>query len=143
MSKYLSIACALLLTSTLFFAWLSWSLNADKAVLSAELSACAERNSTLVKDVEIAILSCKIEDAIATENTKGQAELDNKKEDVLKQIDSIPPKAVKEAKKPVPQQQAVQETRDETDVVDIDGRLPDALRLQLDRVYQQGNTGGV
>ena len=136
MTKYLSIACALLLTSTSFFAWLSWSLNADRAVLSAELSACAKRNSTLVKDVEKAILSCKIEDAIATENTKGQAELDNKKEDVLKQIDSIPPKAVK-------QQQAVQETQDETDVVDIDGRLPDALRLQLDRVYQQGNTGGV
>jgi hypothetical protein len=134
MSKYLSIACALLFASTSFFAWLSWSLNADKAVLSAELSACAERNSTLVKDVEKAILSCKIEDAIATENTKGQAELDNKKEDVLKQIDSIPPKAVK------PQQaQPIQETQDETDVVDIDGLLPS----DLIRMLQQAYTGGV
>lgn len=135
MSKYLTIACALLFASTSFFAWLSWSLNADKAVLSAELSTCAERNSTLVKDVEKAILACKIEDAIATENTKGQAELDNKKEDVLSKIDSIPPKAVK--------QPAAQDTQDETDVVDIDGRLPDALKFELDRVYQQGNTGGV
>jgi hypothetical protein len=140
MSKYLLLALILLSGSTAFFAWLSWSLNADKAVLSADLQACAERNSILVNEVDKAYLSCAIDDAASTENTKGQTAVDNKREDVKDQIDKLPsvPKKPTVVTPPPKTDNGVQ---DESNTVDIDGRLPDSLQRLLNSAYSSGVQG--
>jgi len=148
MSKYLLLALILLSGSTGFFAWLSWSLNADKAVLSADLQDCAKRNSTLVNEVDKAYLSCTIDDAASTENTKGQAAVDNKREDVKGQIDKLPSVPKKPAVTPSPTQQSsvVPKTdngvQDESNTVDIDGTLPPQLRWLLDEAFNANRVQG-
>ena len=125
LSKPLMLVVAVLFSGMCLFGYLSYSFYSDKATLKADVDRLVKANATLVSDVEKATKSCLIVDEINRKHNEEQKALDEKKEGIVKQIDSIP-------KKP---NTLTKESSDveETNVVDIDGVLP----LDLQRMLQQ------
>ena len=125
LSKPLMLVIAVLFSGMCLFGYLSYSFYSDKATLKADVDRLVKANATLVSDVEKATKSCLIVDEINRKHNEEQKALDEKKEGIVKQIDSIP-------KKP---NTLTKESSDveNTNVVDIDGVLP----LDLQRMLQQ------
>ena len=131
LSKPLMLVIAVLFSGMCLFGYLSYSFYSDKATLKADVDRLAKANATLVSDVEKATKSCLIVDEINRKHNEEQKALDEKKEGIVKQIDSIPKKS----------NTLTKESSDveETNVVDIDGVLP----LDLQRMLQQSYRAAV
>ena len=125
LSKPLMLVVAVLFSGVCLFGYLSYSFYSDKATLKADVDRLAKANATLVSDVEKATKSCLIVDEINRKHNEEQKALDEKKEGIVKQIDSIPKKSNPTTKE--------SSDVEETNVVDIDGVLP----LDLQRMLQQ------
>ena len=125
LSKPLMLVIAVLFSGMCLFGYLSYSFYSDKATLKADVDRLAKANATLVSDVEKATKSCLIVDEINRKHNEEQKALDEKKEGIVKQIDSIPKKS-----NPTTKESSDVEN---TNVVDIDGVLP----LDLQRMLQQ------
>ena len=125
LSKPLTIVVAVLFSGMCLFGYLSYSFYSDKATLKADVDRLVKANATLVSDVEKATKSCLIVDEINRKHNEEQKVLDEKKEGIVKQIDSIPKKSHTTTKE--------SSDVEETNVVDIDGVLP----LDLQRMLQQ------
>lgn len=125
LSKPLMLVIAVLFSGMCLFGYLSYSFYSDKATLKADVDRLAKANATLVSDVEKATKSCLIVDEINRKHNEEQKALDEKKEGIVKQIDSIPKKSNPTTKE--------SSDVEETNVVDIDGVLP----LDLQRMLQQ------
>lgn len=125
LSKPLMLVIAVLLSLVCLFGYLSYTFYSDKATLKADVDRLAKANATLVSDVEKATKSCLIVDEINRKHNEEQKALDEKKEGIVKQIDSIPKKSNPTTKE--------SSDVEETNVVDIDGVLP----LDLQRMLQQ------
>ena len=125
LSKPLMLVIAVLLSLVCLFGYLSYAFYSDKATLKADVDRLAKANATLVSDVEKATKSCLIVDEINRKHNEEQKALDEKKEGIVKQIDSIPKKSHTTTKE--------SSDVEETNVVDIDGVLP----LDLQRMLQQ------
>lgn len=128
LSKPLMLVIAVLFSGMCLFGYLSYSFYSDKATLKADVDRLAKANATLVSDVEKATKSCLIVDEINRKHNEEQKALDEKKEGIVKQIDSIP-------KKP---NTLTKESSDveETNVVDIDGVLPLDLQRMLNEAHR-------
>ena len=125
LSKPLMLVVAVLFSGMCLFGYLSYSFYSDKATLKADVDRLAKANATLISDVEKATKSCLIVDEINRKHNEEQKALDEKKEGIVKQIDSIPKKSNPTTKE--------SSDVEETNVVDIDGVLP----LDLQRMLQQ------
>lgn len=125
LSKPLMLVIAVLFSLVCLFGYLSYSFYGDRSTLKADVDRLVKANATLVSDVEKATKSCLIVDEINRKHNEEQKALDEKKEGVLKQIDSIPKKSHTTTKE--------SSDVEETNVVDIDGVLP----LDLQRMLQQ------
>ena len=125
LSKPLMLVIAVLFGLVCLFGYLSYSFYGDKSTLKADVDRLAKANATLVSDVEKATKSCLIVDEINRKHNEEQKALDEKKEGIVKQIDSIPKKSNPTTKE--------SSDVEETNVVDIDGVLP----LDLQRMLQQ------
>lgn len=125
LSKPLMLVIAVLLSLVCLFGYLSYTFYSDKATLKADVDRLVKTNATLVSDVEKATKSCLIVDEINRKHNEEQKALDEKKEGIVKQIDSIPKKSHTTTKE--------SSDVEETNVVDIDGVLP----LDLQRMLQQ------
>ena len=128
LSKPLMLVVAVLFSLVCLFGYLSYSFYSDKATLKADVDRLVKANATLVSDVEKATKSCLIVDEINRKHNEEQKALDEKKEGIVKQIDSIP-------KKP---NTLTKESSDveETNVVDIDGVLPLDLQRMLNEAHR-------
>lgn len=118
-SKPFIIALFVSISLASLFGYLSYSFYSDKATLKADVDRLAKANATLVSDVEKATKSCLIVDEINRKKDEEQKVLDEKKEGIVKQIDTLEqkPKAVKK--------ETVNETQ--SNEVDIDAPLPNEL----------------
>ena len=125
LSKPLMLVIAVLFSGMCLFGYLSYLFYSDKATLKADVDRLVKANATLVSDVEKATKSCLIVDEINRKHNEEQKALDEKKEGIVKQIDSIPKKSNPTTKE--------SSDVEETNVVDIDGVLP----LDLQRMLQQ------
>ena len=125
LSKPLMLVVAVLFSGMCLFGYLSYSFYSDKATLKADVDRLVKANATLVSDVEKATKSCLIVDEINRKKDEEQKALDEKKEGIVEQIDSIPKKSNPTTKE--------SSDVEETNVVDIDGVLP----LDLQRMLQQ------
>ena len=128
LSKPLMLVIAVLLSLVCLFGYLSYSFYSDKATLKADVDRLVKANATLVSDVEKATKSCLIVDEINRKHNEEQKALDEKKEGIVKQIDSIPKKS----------NTLTKESSDveETNVVDIDGVLPLDLQRMLNEAHR-------
>ena len=128
LSKPLMLVVAVLFSLVCLFGYLSYAFYSDKATLKADVDRLAKANATLVSDVEKATKSCLIVDEINRKHNEEQKALDEKKEGIVKQIDSIP-------KKP---NTLTKESSDveNTNVVDIDGVLPLDLQRMLNEAHR-------
>ena len=128
LSKPLMLVIAVLFSGMCFFGYLSYTFYSDKATLKADVDRLAKANATLVSDVEKATKSCLIVDEINRKHNEEQKALDEKKEGIVKQIDSIPKKS----------NTLTKESSDveETNVVDIDGVLPLDLQRMLNEAHR-------
>ena len=128
LSKPLMLVIAVLFSGVCLFGYLSYSFYSDKATLKADVDRLAKANATLVSDVEKATKSCLIVDEINRKHNEEQKALDEKKEGIVKQIDSIPKKS----------NTLTKESSDveETNVVDIDGVLPLDLQRMLNEAHR-------
>lgn len=128
MNRLFIIIIAVLLSLTSLFGYLSYSFYSDKATLKADVDRLVKANATLVSDVEKATKSCLIVDEINSKHNEEQKALDEKKEGIVKQIDSIPnkPKTTTKESSDV----------EETNVVDIDGVLPLDLQRMLNEAHR-------
>jgi hypothetical protein len=131
MNRLFIITIVVLLSLTSLFGYLSYSFYSDKATLKADVDRLVKTNATLVSDVEKATKSCLIVDEINRKHNEEQKVLNEKKEGVVKQIDSIPKKSNPTTKE--------SSDVEETNVVDIDGVLP----LDLQRMLQQSYRSAV
>ena len=125
LSKPLMLVIAVLFSGMCLFGYLSYSFYSDRSTLKADVDRLVKANATLVSDVEKATKSCLIVDEINRKHNEEQKALDEKKEGIVKQIDSIPKKSHTTTKE--------SSDVEETNVVDIDGVLP----LDLQRMLQQ------
>ena len=125
LSKPLVFVIAVLFSGMCLFGYLSYSFYGDRSTLKADVDRLVKANATLVSDVEKATKSCLIVDEINRKHNEEQKALDEKKEGIVKQIDSIPKKSNPTTKE--------SSDVEETNVVDIDGVLP----LDLQRMLQQ------
>ena len=128
LSKPLMLVIAVLFSGMCLFGYLSYSFYSDKATLKADVDRLAKANATLVSDVEKATKSCLIVDEINRKHNEEQKALDEKKEGIVKQIDSIPKKSNPTTKE--------SSDVEETNVVDIDGVLPPDLQRMLQQSYR-------
>ena len=128
LTKPLMLVIAVLFSLVCLFGYLSYSFHSDKSTLKADVDRLVKANATLVSDVEKATKSCLIVDEINRKSNEEQKALDEKKEGIVKQIDSIPKKA----------QPTTKESSDveETNVVDIDGVLPLDLQRMLNEAHR-------
>ena len=128
LSKPLMLVIAVLFSGMCLFGYLSYSFYSDKATLKADVDRLAKANATLVSDVEKATKSCLIVDEINRKHNEEQKALDEKKEGIVKQIDSIPKKSNPTTKE--------SSDVEETNVVDIDGVLPLDLQRMLNEAHR-------
>ena len=128
LSKPLMLVIAVLFSGMCLFGYLSYSFYIDKATLKADVDRLAKANATLVSDVEKATKSCLIVDEINRKHNEEQKALDEKKEGIVKQIDSIPKKSNPTTKE--------SSDVEETNVVDIDGVLPLDLQRMLNEAHR-------
>lgn len=128
LSKPLMLVIAVLFSGMCLFGYLSYSFYSDKATLKADVDRLVKANATLVSDVEKATKSCLIVDEINRKHNEEQKALDEKKEGIVKQIDSIPKKSHTTTKE--------SSDVEETNVVDIDGVLPLDLQRMLNEAHQ-------
>ena len=128
LSKPLMLVIAVLFSGMCLFGYLSYSFYSDKATLKADVDRLAKANATLVSDVEKATKSCVIVDEINRKHNEEQKALDEKKEGIVKQIDSIPKKSNPTTKE--------SSDVEETNVVDIDGVLPLDLQRMLNEAHR-------
>jgi len=128
MSRLFIIIIVVLLSLTSLFGYLSYSFYSDKATLKADVDRLVKVNATLVSDVEKATKSCLIVDEINRKKDEEQKALDEKKEGIVKQIDSIPKKSHTTTKE--------SSDVEETNVVDIDGVLPLDLQRMLNEAHR-------
>ena len=128
LSKPLMHVIAVLFSGMCLFGYLSYSFYSDKATLKADVDRLAKANATLVSDVEKATKSCLIVDEINRKHNEEQKALDEKKEGIVKQIDSIPKKS-----NPTTKESSDVEN---TNVVDIDGVLPLDLQRMLNEAHR-------
>ena len=128
MNRLFIITLVVLLFLTSLFGYLSYTFYSDKATLKADVDRLAKANESLVSDVEKATKSCLIVDEINRKHNEEQKALNEKKEGVVKQIDSIPKKSHTTTKE--------SSDVEETNVVDIDGVLPLDLQRMLNEVHR-------
>ena len=128
LSKPLMLVIAVLFSGMCLFGYLSYTFYSDKATLKADVDRLAKANATLVSDVEKATKSCLIVDEINRKHNEEQKALDEKKEGIVKQIDSIPKKSNPTTKE--------SSDVEETNVVDIDGVLPLDLQRMLNEAHR-------
>lgn len=128
LSKPLMLVIAVLFSGMCLFGYLSYSFYSDKATLKADVDRLAKANATLVSDVEKATKSCLIVDEINRKHNEEQKALDEKKEGIVKQIDSIPKKSNPNTKE--------SSDVENTNVVDIDGVLPLDLQRMLNEAHR-------
>ena len=128
LSKPLMLVIAVLFSGMCLFGYLSYSFYSDKATLKADVDRLVKANATLVSDVEKATKSCLIVDEINRKHNEEQKALDEKKEGIVKQIDSIPKKSHTTTKE--------SSDVEETNVVDIDGVLPLDLQRMLNEAHR-------
>ena len=128
LSKPLMLVIAVLFSGVCLFGYLSYSFYSDKATLKADVDRLAKANATLVSDVEKATKSCLIVDEINRKKDEEQKALDEKKEGIVKQIDTIPKKSNPTTKE--------SSDVEETNVVDIDGVLPLDLQRMLNEAHR-------
>jgi len=128
LSKPLMLVVAVLFSLVCLFGYLSYSFYSDKAKLKADVDRLAKANASLVSDVEKATKSCLIVDEINRKHNEEQKALDEKKEGIVKQIDSIPKKSNPTTKE--------SSDVEETNVVDIDGVLPLDLQRMLNEAHR-------
>lgn len=128
LSKPLMLVIAVLLSLVCLFGYLSYSFYSDKATLKADVDRLVKANATLVSDVEKATKSCLIVDEINRKHNEEQKVLDEKKEGIVKQIDSIPKKSHTTTKE--------SSDVENTNVVDIDGVLPLDLQRMLNEAHR-------
>ena len=122
------LVIAVLLSLVCLFGYLSYSFYSDKETLKADVDRLVKANATLVSDVEKATKSCLIVDEINRKHNEEQKALDEKKEGIVKQIDSIPKKSHTTTKE--------SSDVEETNVVDIDGVLPLDLQRMLNEAHR-------
>ena len=128
MNRLFIITLVVLLFLTSLFGYLSYTFYSDKATLKADVDRLAKANESLVSDVEKATKSCLIVDEINRKHNEEQKALNEKKEGVVKQIDTLEqkPKAIKK--------ETVNETQSYE--VDIDAPLPNELVELLNEAYR-------
>lgn len=128
LSKPLMFVIAVLFSGMCLFGYLSYSFYSDRSTLKANVDRLTKANATLVSDVEKATKSCLIVDEINRKHNEEQKALDEKKEGIVKQIDSIPKKSNPTTKE--------SSDVEETNVVDIDGVLPLDLQRMLNEAHR-------
>jgi len=118
-SVYLYIIAGLL-TLVVVFGGLSWYLKGVADENKAALGVAVSANSTLKDSLDKKIQSCDITDKQLAEYQSQTITIVNDKNSKLSAIDALPSKqVVKTTSSKVKQ--------DETDVVDLDGKLPSSL----------------
>lgn len=128
MNRLSLIIIAVLLSFSGLFGYLSYSYSEKIGSLEAKLTVCSNNTKALVLDVEKATKACSIADEINRKHNEEQKALDEKKEGIVKQIDSIPKKSHTTTKE--------SSDVEETNVVDIDGVLPLDLQRMLNEAHR-------
>lgn len=107
------------------FGYLSYSFYSDKAVAESKLDAAVDANKGLQLSLEKKETACKITDTIASEYTKEKQEIVKETEGVLNDIDKLPSMPVQVESKPKRQENAKEQSAEnQTNVVNLDGKLP-------------------
>ena len=132
MNRLFIIIIAVLLSLTSLFGYLSYSFYSDKATLKADVDRLVKANATLVSDVEKATKSCLIVDEINRKHNEEQKALDEKKEELVEKVDSLPSIQSKAPKKATDKESSYVE---DGGVVHLDSRLPDELIKLLQQSY--------
>jgi len=137
MNRLSLIIIAVLLSFSGLFGYLSYSYSEKIGALEESLTVCSSNNKALVSDVEKATKACYITDAVVKENTEEQKVLEDKREGILSQLDTLPSTTPRDA----PTERMSHEREDArsvvpSPVVDIDSPLPDDLTRLLNEAYR-------
>jgi hypothetical protein len=108
--------------------WLSLSLHDDKVVAEQALSQVININTEMQKSLNLKDLSCKIDDSVSSEYYKEKNTSDILKDKELSSIDKIPSRPPAQTPLKVPH---------ESNIIDIDGSLPDDLQRVLSESYKR------
>lgn len=132
MNRLFIITIVVLLSLTSLFGYLSYSFYGDRSTLKADVDRLVKANATLVSDVEKASKSCLIVDEINRKHNEEQKALDEKKEELVEKVDSLPSIQSKAPKKATDKESSYVE---DDGVVHLDSRLPDELIKLLQQSY--------
>ena len=119
MNNILIGALLFFICSTGIFGYVSYDLSEQKGMAVQALQEARDKLIEAEKSKETSIFSCEITDSILTEWQKDLQENQAKSDSTVTSINKLPSKPQKETKDEV------------SDVVDIDGKLPDDLRRLL------------
>jgi len=138
-SSILLYIIAALVASTLLFGGLFWYSKTQADKFEAQVQVAQDANKTLDKSLIDKTASCDVTDKALAAYQTATATIVDVKDKKLNAIDALPKKPVKATT-----QQANTNVQDETDVVDIDGKLPSSLLtiLQQSSSAVQGSVGG-
>jgi len=129
-SVYLYIIATLLSISLVTSGLLYWQIG-KTADAEAALVSAINANTSLQKSLNLRDLSCKVDDAIATEYQIEKTIINQEKDKELASIDKLPSKPVQ-----APSTKAVS-NESKSNVVNIDDALPDDLTRLLTESYNR------
>lgn len=135
LNKPIILVLLVLFSFSCLFGYLSYSFYGQKTKAKAELAQAVQINANLQNYLVKKEQECKIADSLVSEWQEEKDASDKQKDSDVQKIDSIPKKPTKAASPNVAQEGKQNEE------IDIDGKLPDALRLLLQQSYNRDKGG--
>lgn len=141
LNKPLLILLLVSLSFSSLFGYLSYKFYGDKQEALMQLEIVKKSNLSLEQSLKKEEAACKIIDKINTELKEESLKEQETASKEIEEIDKLP--AVKKAPFAANKAAEERELKDEDNVVDVDGKLPDSLRRVLQSTYSrvQGEVG--
>lgn len=131
MNSWLMYLILGLSASTLAFGYLSYKFYGDKVEAEYSLVQVIDANTELQKSLNLRDLSCKIDNEVVSEYQAEKKAQQDKVQDAVSKIDSLPKKPVQASSKVIAKVQQDAE-------IDIDSPLPDSVIVLLRSSCVQG-----
>ena len=127
LSKPIIIALLVSISLNGLFGYLSYSFYSDKAVAESQLEVAIVSNKFMAVSLERKSTACTLQDKMTAENQIEQLQIVEEKDADLNAIDKMASVSVVEEKAP----KGAENVNKTSDVVPLDGVLPDHLRVLL------------
>lgn len=139
--KFLLGALSILVLLCSFLGYKTYDLSKDKATLGVALTSAQEALKATENAREKDKQSCSLTDLINTEYQEQKQERSDKKDKILDELNKLEAKSTTKPKQEDPINEQSTKSLESSEAVNIDAKLPDDLRMLLDKACNPSKDG--